>query len=149
VAVVADLWRSIFRIAVGAYWLYFASTKWTGLDWTRGVIQHAAAANPVPGLRQLLVEVVAPNWYAFSLAQTIGETLVAVLLIAGLATRAAAVLGSLLALGLAVLLSVAVFDVGFRWLYYLGILVNVEVVFTGPGRLALQHGRLVPAWLRW
>ena len=148
-AAITDYWRGAYRVAVGGYWLYFASTKWTGLDWTRGVIHDAAAASPVPGLRQVLVDAVVPNWYAFSLAQTAGETLVAVLLILGLATRTAGVLGTLLALGLALALSFAVTDVGFRWLYYLGVLVNLDLVLIGPGRLALQHARFVPAWLRW
>ena len=36
---VSDLWRSIFRIGVGLYWLYFASQKWTmGVGWMRPLI---------------------------------------------------------------------------------------------------------------
>jgi len=146
---VRDLFQSGFRIVVGVYWLYFASTKWTGLDWTRGVIEQAAIVNPIPGLHQVLVEVVAPQWYAFSLAQTVGETIVAICLIIGLATRAAGVLGSVLALGLVLALSFAVSDVGFRWLYYLTVLVNLELIAWGPGSAAVQNYRFIPRWLMW
>ena len=77
-----------------------------------------------------------------------GETLVAVLLILGLATRWAAVLGFLLALTLALVVAFEVGDPGFRWLYYLGVLVNAELIFSEPGWPALGSYSFVPAWLR-
>jgi len=39
-------------------------------------------------------------------------------------------------------------DPGFRWLYYLALLVNAELVFAQPGWPALGKARFVPAWLR-
>jgi len=36
----ADVWRSLFRIGVGVYWLYFASQKWPaplGVGPTHGI----------------------------------------------------------------------------------------------------------------
>jgi uncharacterized membrane protein YphA (DoxX/SURF4 family) len=133
---------------VGLYWLYFASTKWHGVGWTRDLIQSAGAANPIPGLREILINVVAPNWFIFSVAQTVGETVVAILLIAGLATRWTAVLGLMLAIGLALVVGFEVKDDGFRWLYYLGVLVNAQVIASGPGPFALSRFGWVPAYLR-
>src|SRR5579872_5985573 len=90
------VWPSIFRIVVGLYWLYFASTKWTGVGWMKGLMDSAGQVNPIPGLRAILINVVAPNWYPFAIAQTVGESVVGVLLVLGLATRWAGVLGLLL-----------------------------------------------------
>ena len=67
-----DLWRGVFRITVGLYWLYFASQKWAGVAWMKPLIEGAAGVNPIPGLHELLAVVVAPNWYWFALAQAIG-----------------------------------------------------------------------------
>jgi uncharacterized membrane protein YphA (DoxX/SURF4 family) len=141
-------WPSVFRIIVGLYWLYFASTKWTGVEWTRSLIQSAGAANPIPGLRDILSQVIAPNWFVFSVGQTIAETLVGVLLLLGLATRWAGILGLLLAANLALVVAFEVSDPGFRWLYYLGVLVNAQVIVSGAGPWAMSRMRWVPAILR-
>ena len=143
-----DAWASVFRFTVGVYWLYFASTKWQGVNWMRGLMQSAAHANPIPGLHEFLVQVVAPNWYPFAIAQTIGETVVAVLLILGLATRWAGIGGFLLAMNLALVVAFEVSDPGFRWLYYLGVLVNAQVIVSGAGPYALARFGWVPAFLR-
>src|SRR6266852_3845796 len=112
-------WPSLFRITVGLYWLYFASTKWLGVGWVQPLLQSAGGTNPIPGLRELLTNLVAPNWFIFAVGQTVGETVVAVLLILGLATRWAGILGLLLATGLALTVGFEVKDDGFRWLYQL------------------------------
>ena len=146
---VGEIWRSIFRIGVGLYWLYFASQKWTmGVGWMRPLIEHAPASNPIPGLHEFLALVVAPNWFLFALLQTAGESVTAVLLVLGLACRKAAVLGFLLALNLALTVAFETGDIGFRWLYYLAVLANAELVFVEPGRLALGRLSFVPAFLR-
>ena len=144
----SEAWPSLFRIVVGLYWLYFASQKWQGVGWMHGVMDQMAKANPIPGLHELLVSVVAPNWLPFALGEAVAETLVAVLLILGLATRWVGVLGLLLATGLALTVAFAVTDDGFRWLYYLGVLVNAQVIASGPGPYALARFGWVPAWLR-
>ena len=144
----SEAWPSIFRVTVGLYWLYFASTKWQGVGWVKGLIQSAGAANPIPGLHEFLVQVVAPNWYLFAIAQTVGETLVAVLFILGLGTRWAGILGLLLATSLALVVGFEVNDDGFRWLYYLAVLVNAQVIVSGPGPYALGRFGWVPALLR-
>jgi uncharacterized membrane protein YphA (DoxX/SURF4 family) len=144
----SEAWPSLFRVAVGLYWLYFASTKWNGVGWVQGLMQSAGPANPIPGLREILTQVVAPNWFLFAIAQTVGETLVAILLILGLATRSAGVLGLLLATGLALVVAFEVKDDGFRWLYYLAVLANAQVIVGGPGSFALSRFSWVPAFLR-
>jgi uncharacterized membrane protein YphA (DoxX/SURF4 family) len=143
----SDAFASLFRIAVGLYWLYYASQKWQGVDWMKGLIQATASANPIPGLHEFLVQVVAPNWFAFAIAQAVGETVVAVLLIIGLGTRWAGALGFLLAINLALTVAFAV-DPGFRWLYYLAVLVNAQVIISGPGPYALSRFSWVPSYLR-
>ena len=143
-----EVWPSLFRIAVGLYWLYFASQKWQGIGWMRPVLVASARINPIPGLHEFLVSVVVPNWVPFALAQSVGETVAAVLLILGLAGRWAGLLGLLLAANLALTVAFAVNDDGFRWLYYLAVLVNAQVVVSGPGPIALGRFGWVPAWLR-
>ena len=144
----AEAWPSLFRIVVGLYWLYFASQKWQGIGWMQPVLAGAARANPIPGLHEVLVSIVVPNWIPFALAQSAGETIVAILLILGLASRWAGVLGLLLATGLALTVAFGVTDDGFRWLYYLAVLVNAQVIASGPGPYALGRFGWVPAWLR-
>ena len=142
-----EIWTSAFRVIVGIFWLYFASTKWQSVEWTRGLIQSAAADNPIPGLKEFLTNVVAPNWFIFSVAQTVAETVVAILLILGLATRWASIGGLLLAANLALVVAFEVKDPGFRWLYYLAVLVNAQVIVSGAGPFALSRFKWVPAFL--
>jgi uncharacterized membrane protein YphA (DoxX/SURF4 family) len=144
----SEAWPSLFRVAVGLFWLYFASQKWQGVAWMHPLINRAAAANPIPGLHEVLVQIVAPNWFLFAVAQGAAETVVAVLLLLGLASRWAGILGFLLALNLCLTVAFAVSDVGSRWLYYLALLVNAQVIVSGPGPFALARFSWVPAWLR-
>lgn len=144
----SEAWASLLRITVGLYWLYFASTKWQSVSWLQGLIQSAGPANPIPGLREFLIHVASPNWFIFAVAQTIGETLVAILLIVGLATRWAALLGFALAVNLALVVAFEVSDDGFRWLYYLAVLVNAQVIVSGAGPYAISRFKWVPEILR-
>ncbi len=143
-----ETWPSLFRVVVGLFWLYFASQKWQGVGWMKPLIEATARANPIPGLHELLVSVVAPNWLPFALAQGVGETVAAIALILGLATRWAGLLGFLLASNLALTVAFVANDDGFRWLYYLAVLVNAQVIVSGAGPLALARFGWVPAWLR-
>ena len=143
----SEAWASLFRIAIGVYWLYFASQKWQGVGWMRDLMVSTAKVNPIPGLHELLVSVVVPNWLPFALAQAAGETVVAILLILGLATRWAGILGLLLAASLALTVAFGAED-GFRWLYYLAVLANAQVIVSGPGPFALARFGWVPAFLR-
>jgi uncharacterized membrane protein YphA (DoxX/SURF4 family) len=143
-----EAWPSLFRLTVGLYWLYFGSQKWQGVEWMRALIKTTADANPIPGLHQFLEVYVVPNWFLFAVAQGAGETVAALLLIIGLATRWAGVLGLLLAANLALTVAFAVSDDGFRWLYFLGVLVNAQVIVSGAGPYALSRFKWVPAYLR-
>ena len=143
----SEAWASLFRVVVGVFWLYYASQKWQGVDWMRDLIRQTAAVNPIPGLHEFLVQVVAPNWFPFAIAQGAGETLVAVLLMLGLATRWVGVFGLLLALNLALTVAFAA-DPGFRFLYYLAVLVNAQVIVSGAGPYALSRFSWVPSFLR-
>lgn len=142
-----ETWPALFRFVTGLFWLYYASQKWAGVAWMRAPIQRAPAVNPIPGLHEILADVVAPNWHLFALLQGVGETLAGVLLILGLATRRAAILGLLLAAGLALTIGFEA-EPGFRWLYYLAVLVNAQVLFGGPGSPALERAGFIPGWLR-
>jgi uncharacterized membrane protein YphA (DoxX/SURF4 family) len=143
----SEAWASLFRIAIGLYWLYFASQKWQGVGWMRDLMVSTAKINPIPGLHEFLVSVVVPNWLPFALAQSAGETVVAILLILGLATRWAGILGLLLAANLALTVAFGAED-GFRWLYYLAVLANAQVIVSGPGPFAMARFGWVPAFLR-
>lgn len=142
------LWPSLLRVTVGLYWLYFASQKWNGVQWMQSVIKATADVNPIPGLHQFLESVVVPNWFLFAVCQGVGETVVAVLLIVGFATRWAAILGVLLGANLAFTVAFGVTDDGFRWLYWLGLVVNAQVLVSGAGPIALSRFKWVPAYLR-
>ena len=144
----SEAWASVFRVVVGLFWLYFASQKWQGVDWMKGLIQSAGPANPIPGLHEFLTQVVAPNWFVFAVAQAVGETLVGVLLVLGLATRWAGIGGFLLATNLALIVAFELSDPGLRWLYYLAVLVNAQVIVSGAGSYALSRSGWVPAFLR-
>ena len=152
----ADAWRSVFRLGLGLYWLYFASQKWPapygfpphGIEWVRPLLEQAARVNPVPLLHDVLTQLVLPNWMLFVVAQTVAETAVGVLLILGLATRPAALVATLLALNLSLTVAFTVGDVGVRFLYYLPVLAGIEVFVNGAGAVALDRARIVPAWLR-
>jgi len=152
-----DVWRSLFRIGVGVYWLYFASQKWPaplgvgpthGIDWMHPLLVRAADVNPIPPLQYLLVHLAVPNWQVFSVLEATAETVVGVLLILGIATRPAALLATLLALNLSLTVAFTDADVGIRWLYYLPVLASFEVFVNGSGAWAVDRAGWVPGWLR-
>lgn len=130
---------SAARAALGVFWLYFAQQKWGGIGWVQPLLQQAAQREPIPGLGALLSAVVVPNWVPFVVAQTAGETLAGILLLIGLATRAAAILASLLALNLALTVAFDLPDAGLRWMYYLAVIASVQVVAAGSGPVSLDR----------
>ena len=153
----AQVWQSLFRIGVGGFWLYFASQKWPapfgpgpthGIGWMQPLMEKAAQVNPIQPLHDLLTQLVLPAWSLFATVQAVGETAVGVLLILGIATRPAALVGTLLALNLSLTVAFTVSDPGLRWLYYLPVLASFEVFVNGSGALAVDRARFVPGWLR-
>lgn len=129
--------QTLVRLGVAGYWLYFASQKWRGVGWMQPLIVQSAQRNPVPGLHQFLVQVVAPNWNLFALAQGAGETAVGILLLLGLVARPAAWLGVLLAANLSLTVAFLLTDEGLRWFYYLAVVANLAVAVNGPGALSV------------
>ena len=69
-------------------------------------------------------------------------------MIVGLGTRWAGVLGLLLAANLALTVAFALNDDGFRWMYYLAVIANAQIIVSGPGPIALGRFGWVPAFLR-
>jgi uncharacterized membrane protein YphA (DoxX/SURF4 family) len=132
-------WQSIFRIGVGFFWLFFAYQNWTGHGPSPAVVQSGFLTNPVPGVHEILVMVVLPNWTWFSLVQTAAEVGVGGLLIVGFFTRPAAIVGSFLAIVLALTVAFVEPSIVNRWVYYLLALGNLELAFNGPGALSLDH----------
>jgi len=151
----SGLGQSLVRVGVGAYWLYFASQKWPapygapphGIGWLLPLMEAAAKTNPVPGLQTVFSRLVVPNWQFFAIAQTVTETVVGVLLILGIATRPAALVGTLVAIELSLTVAFLQTDVGLRWLYYLPIPATLAVFVGGAGSVGV--GRLLsrPRWL--
>lgn len=134
-------WPSALRLATGAYWLYFGSQKWHGVGWMESLIRANPGAEPIPGVKQILQYLVAPNWQFFAVSQGVLETAVGILLVLGVATRAVAAVGTLLALELALTVAFEVKDGGFQWLYYLAVLVNFQLFVAGGGALSLDAWR--------
>jgi len=120
-------WQSVFRIGVGFFWLFFAYQNWTGHGVSPAAVQSGFLTNPVPGIHEVLVTVVLPNFTWFSLVQTAGEVAVGGLLIVGLFTRPAAIVGSALAIYLALTVAFVEPSIVNRWVYYLLVLGNLEL----------------------
>ncbi len=144
----ASALQAAIRIGTGIFWLYYASRKWSGVGWMQPVLVQAAAQNPIPGLHELLVQVVVPHWFGFAFGYAVAETLAGFLLLLGLLSRWAAWLGVLLAVALALTVAFLEPDLGRRWLFYLAVLVNLACAAGGPGALAGERLKGVPRWLR-
>lgn len=151
----SGLGQSLVRLGVGGYWLFFASQKWPapygvpphGINWLHPLMEASAKTNPIPGVQTIFSQLVVPNWQIFAVGQTVVETVVGVLLILGLATRPAALVGTLVAIELSLTVAFLDQDLGLRWLYYLAIPATLAVLVGGAGSVAL--GRILghPRWL--
>src|SRR5438105_8503248 len=106
-----------------------------------GLIRSNPAHEPIPGLRQVLQYLVAPNWQFFAVAQGAVETAAALFLLAGLFSRVAALVAALIAIELALTVAFEVSDSGFQWMYYLAVVASLQVLVAGPGPLALDSLR--------
>jgi uncharacterized membrane protein YphA (DoxX/SURF4 family) len=136
---VSAFWQSVFRIGVGFFWLFFAYQSWSGNGPSPAAVQGGFVTNPIPGVHEVLVLVVLPNWQWFSLLQTAAEVVVGALMVLGLFTRPAAIVGSLLAIDLALTVAFIEPSIVNRWVYYLLVLGNLELAFNGPGALSLDQ----------
>jgi thiosulfate dehydrogenase [quinone] large subunit len=136
----APLWPlGLVRILYGVLW--WQQSKWKvpsddfgrrsggGLwYWVQQEIQHPT----VPAYRDFLVNVMIPNWTFFGWMTLVTETFIATTLILGLFTR----LGSLVAIGMALNITIGIVSVPHEWVwtYVMLIMLPVLFLFTDAGR---------------
>ncbi len=137
---VAPLWPlGLARILYGVLWWQQSRWKVPSDDfgrrsggglwyWVQQEIEH-----PTVGVyRDFLVNVMIPNWTVFGWMTLLTETFIAVTLVLGLATR----LGALVALGMAVNITIGIVSVPHEWGWTYAMLVTLAALFlfTGAGR---------------
>ncbi len=136
----APLWPlGLARIVYGLLW--WQQSKWKvpsddfgrisggGLwYWVHEEIQHPT----LTAYRDFLVNVLIPNWTFFGWLTLITETFIGVSLILGLLTR----FGALVALGMAVNITLGILSVPHEWVWTYVMLIMFAVIFllTGAGR---------------
>ncbi|MEM1943747.1 MAG: DoxX family membrane protein [Candidatus Caldarchaeum sp.] len=94
-----NLWSLLLRLAVGGFWLFFASQRWLDRAWVKPLLETAAEGNYLPFYGNLLRQA-AQSWETVALAATVAETIVGVMILLGFFPRAAAAAGALIALNL-------------------------------------------------
>jgi uncharacterized membrane protein YphA (DoxX/SURF4 family) len=148
----APLWSlGLVRILYGVLW--WQQSKWKvpsddfgrksggGLwYWVHQEIQYPT----VGAYKDFLVNVLIPNWVFFGWMTLITETVIGVSLILGLFTR----LGSLVAIGMALNITIGILSVPHEWVWTYAMLVMLPVIFlfTGAGRSFGLDSFLAP-WL--
>ena len=146
----APLWPlALVRILYGVLW--WQQSKWKvpsddfgrksggGLwYWVQQEIQHPT----VLAYRDFLVNVMIPNWTLFGWMTLVTETFIGATLILGLFTR----LGSLVAIGMALNITVGILSVPHEWVWTYAMLVALPVLFllTGAGRSVGLDSLLAP-----
>src|SRR3989441_3298604 len=136
----APLWPlAVARIVYGLLW--WLQSKWKvpsddfgrksggGLwYWVQQEIQYPT----VSAYKAFLVNVMIPNWTFFGYMTLVTETFIAVTLILGLFTR----LGALVALGMAVNITIGILSVPHEWVwtYVMLIMFAALLLLTGAGR---------------
>jgi thiosulfate dehydrogenase [quinone] large subunit len=164
----APLWPlGLARILYGVLW--WQQSKWKvpsddfgrksggGLwYWVQQEIQYPT----VNAYKDFLVNVLVPNWTFFGWLSLLTETFIAVTLILGLFTR----LGSLVAIGMALNITIGILSVPHEWGWTYTMLVMLPTLFllTDAGRSfgldaflaprlerAAEHGSRVAGLMRW
>ena len=139
-SVTARLWPlALVRILYGVLW--WQQSKWKvpsddfgrksggGLwYWVQQEVQHPT----VQAYKDFLVGVMIPHWTFFGWMTLVTETFIGVTLILGLFTR----LGSLVAIGMALNITIGIVSVPHEWVWTYVMLVALPVIFllTGAGR---------------
>ncbi|MGH7387980.1 MAG: DoxX family protein [Candidatus Rokuibacteriota bacterium] len=147
---VAPLWPlGLARIVYGLLW--WQQSKWKvpsddfgrksggGLwYWVQQEIQHPT----VTAYKDFLVNVMIPNWTFFGWMTLITETFIGVTLILGLFTR----LGSLIAIGMAINVTIGILSVPHEWGWTYTMLIMLPAIFllTGAGRSVGVDAFLAP-----
>ncbi len=133
-SVMAPLWPlGLARILYGLLW--WQQSKWKvpsdggGLwFWVQQEIQYPT----VVAYKEFLVNVLVPHWTFFGYMTLVTETFIGVTLILGLFTR----LGALVALGMAVNITLGILSVPHEWGWTYTMLITFAAIFllTGAGR---------------
>src|SRR5215510_5035124 len=136
----APLWPlALARILYGCLWWHQSGWKVPSDDfgrksggglwyWVHQEIQYPT----IPAYRDFLVNVMIPHWIFFGWMTLITETFIGVTLILGLFTR----LGSLVAIGMALNITIGILSVPHEWVWTYVMLVALRVLFlfAGAGR---------------
>lgn len=119
-------------MVVGGYWVFFSHQKWFDRSWVERTINTAAQGNYLPVYSQILKQLVVPNSSTLALLTTILEAAVGFMLILGILTRIAAIVGSLIDINLTMIFGfcncTADFPLVF-WFYFAPFLLNVQLIF--------------------
>lgn len=120
---------------MGGYWLFFSSQRWSDRSWLKDLVNTAAQGNYVPFYGDVLRVFVAPNWEMIALVATVLETGVGLMILFGVFTRIAGVLGAFDNLNLTLTFSFcrcpwAEADLPLVfWFYFAAMLLNVQIAF--------------------
>jgi thiosulfate dehydrogenase (quinone) large subunit len=140
-SITAPVWPiALCRIAIGILWLTAVVWKLPpnfipleGLrslkEWMELEVQYPV----VPFYGQFVQAIVLPNFTLFAWATFIVELLIGLGLLLGLFTRAAAILGLLMSLNLAIGLMAVPNE--WPWSYLMLVLFQILFIFTDPGRV--------------
>lgn len=140
------LWIAILRVIVGSYWLYFSSQKWFNTSWVKPILDESARTNPIPLVRNLISTLVISNWQAITAIQTILEATIGLLLLVGLLTRVAGILGALLATTLLVCFSGFADIALVFWFYLLSATASLTVAISDAGKTVGLDGLIAKKW---
>ena len=131
---------------MGFYWLYFSSQKWFDNAWVKPILDQAASTNPNQTIGTLLRDFVIPNWQPLTTFQTVLEAVIGILLLIGLLTRVAGILGTLLASTLLLTFIGSLDAPVFVWFYLLSAFANLTVAISDAGRNFGLDSLLVKKW---
>lgn len=141
-----DAWKTVLRLFIGFYWLYFSSQKWFDYQWVKPILDRAAETNPIPTYAALLRNIVIPNWQIITRTQTVLEAVIGILLVIGLLTRVAGILGAILAINLLVSFFGSLNEPAFLWFYIFSAFMSLTVALSDAGKTFGLDGMLAAKW---
>lgn len=120
---------------MGGYWLFFSSQRWFDRSGVQDLVNTAAQGNYVPFYEDLLRILIATNLETTATAITILETIVGLMILLGVFTKIAGLLGAFINLNLTLTFSFcqcpwaeADFPLVF-WFYFAPMLLNLQIAF--------------------
>lgn len=131
---------------MGFYWIYFSSQKWFSTAWVKPVLDESAATNPIRIVGMVLRDFVIPSWQPITTFQTVLEAIIGILLLIGLFTRVAGILGTILASTLLLTFIGSLDAPVFVWFYLISAVANMTVAILNAGRNFGLDSLLVKKW---